>query len=101
MHASMDMVAISSCIAATKHIVPSTEHARLMATKYIPPRRCSLQRAAMTNRLPAAPHTVAAITTRGTGMLLARVNAAAMMPQQTVTEYVVWIMVFMSDYMGY
>ena len=84
------MVAVKSCMAATTHTVPSTEHARLMTVNHVATGPglplCSQDTAAIASKLPAAPHTVAATTTRDTGMLLARVNAAAMIPQHAVTE---------------
>ncbi|KZV60981.1 hypothetical protein PENSPDRAFT_659241 [Peniophora sp. CONT] len=90
MQTTMNTVAVHSCMAATTHTVPTTVHTKLMTTKHAPPGPCSQDSPAMANKLPAAPHSVAAITVREIGKpLLARVSDAAMIPQHTVTEYVV------------
>ncbi|KZV60976.1 hypothetical protein PENSPDRAFT_320492 [Peniophora sp. CONT] len=93
MQTLVNNVAAHSCMAATTHIVPAPGHMRLIIAKFPPPRRRSQDNAAMPNRLPIAPHTVAATTVRDIGIWVARVNAAVTMPLDTVTEYVICISV--------
>ena len=49
--------------AATMHSVPTDEHRTLRIVKYTPSRSPSWESAAMTNKLPIAPQTVAASKT--------------------------------------